>query len=284
MRGRVYSVELEPLSFDDLPLGGEWTTRRRTISESEIALFAAVAGDFSPLTVDTSGGGTRLAPPAMLVAIAVGLGSVDMPIPDISTWEWVNWTFPKPVHSGATIFARWTLTQKRPPVHGARTGIVVWRVDVHTADGAVCAEGEIGAAVLRRSAATSASTPGATPAEMVAEKPAAASRPRRRRRSSAPADAAAAVPAPPPPPPLAQAQPKPAAEKRPRRRRRGKRGGGGGGNGASAEGSAAPTSAPPPAEPQPATAPAPIAAAPAPSQGAGSGGTLSRVMRRLRGT
>jgi len=66
----ILAPDLEPISFDDLPLGGEWTTRRRTISESEIALFAAVAGDFSPLTVDVLHAGARFAPPALLVAAA----------------------------------------------------------------------------------------------------------------------------------------------------------------------------------------------------------------------
>ena len=269
MSGEGILGELEPISFDDLPLGGEWTTRRRTISESEIALFAAVAGDFSPLTVDTSGGGSRLAPPAMLVAIAVGLGSVDMPIPDVSTWEWVNWKFPKAVHAGDTIYARWTLTQKRPPVHGARTGIAVWRVDVHTADGAMTAEGEIGAAVIRRAAGSAA------PVEK-GEAPSAVSRRRRRRRSGT---ASEAQPAPQPPPqPQAPAQPKPAAEKAPRRRRRGKRGGGGGSGAANGNGGEAAAAAP--AEP----APAPVAAKPARASEPAAGGTLSRVMRRLRGS
>ncbi|HEV3103570.1 MAG TPA: MaoC family dehydratase, partial [Candidatus Dormibacteraeota bacterium] len=132
----ILGPDLEPISFDDLPLGGEWTTRRRTISESEIALFAAVAGDFSPLTIDAVHSGTRFAPPALLVAMAVGLGTMDMPVPSIAEWEWLNWKFPRPVRAGETIYARWTLTQKRPPMGGAPTAIVVWRVDVHTADGA----------------------------------------------------------------------------------------------------------------------------------------------------
>src|SRR5947209_20332261 len=72
--------DLEPLSFDDLPLGGEWTTRRRTVSEADVALFAGVAGDLSPLTIEATGDGPRPAPPAMVVALAVGLGSVDLPV------------------------------------------------------------------------------------------------------------------------------------------------------------------------------------------------------------
>src|SRR6202163_942561 len=140
---------IEPLSFDDLPLGGEWTTRRRTISDSEIALFGGVAGDFSPLSIEAAPGHARVAPPALLVAVAVGLGTIDMPVPSVEEWAWLNWKFPRPVHAGDTIYARWTLTQKRPPIGGASISIVVWRVDVHTADGELCAEGEVGAKVRR---------------------------------------------------------------------------------------------------------------------------------------
>src|SRR5229473_1622078 len=138
------------------------TTRRRTISEAEIALFGALAGDFSPLTIDVSHAGARFAPPALLVAVAIGLGTMDMPVPSVAEWEWLNWKFPRPVKAGETIYARWTLTQKRPPVGGAPTAIVVWRVDVHTADGALCAEGEVGASVRRQTQAARPRTAEAT--------------------------------------------------------------------------------------------------------------------------
>src|SRR2546428_6320539 len=73
--------------------------------------------------------------------MAVGLGSMDMPVPAVAEWEWLNWKFPRPVKAGETIYARWTLTQKRPPVGGAPTAIVVWRVGIHTPAGAPFAAG-----------------------------------------------------------------------------------------------------------------------------------------------
>jgi len=232
-------------------------------------MFAAVAGDFSPLTIDASNGEARLAPPALLIAVAVGLGSMDMPIPQVSTWEWLSWKFPKAVRAGETIYARWTLTQKRPPVHGAKTGIAVWRVDLHTADGAMCAEGEVGAAVVRRGAAAALPTPDR------GEATAASGPRRRRRRRTGTADApAAAAPVPSP------AAPAPAAERAPRRRRRGKRGSGSGGNGNGGNGGEQPAQAA--AAPAPSPPPAPAITAPAPPTNAQ--GTISRVMRRLRRT
>src|ERR1700682_4618106 len=94
----ILASDLEPISFDDLPLGGEWTTRRRTISESEIALFAAVAGDFSPLTIAPPLRTGRPAPPALLVPRPLAFGWMDMPIPAVAAWEWLNWKFPRAVH------------------------------------------------------------------------------------------------------------------------------------------------------------------------------------------
>ncbi|HEY3194671.1 MAG TPA: MaoC family dehydratase [Candidatus Dormibacteraeota bacterium] len=256
----ILAPDLEPISFDDLPLGGEWTTRRRTISESEIALFAAVAGDFSPLTIDSGHAGGRFAPPALLVATAIGLGTMDMPVPSIAEWEWFNWKFPRPVRAGDTIYARWTLTQKRPPVGSAPTAIAVWRVDVHTADGALCAEGEVGASVRRHVGVGRAVTQGAE------AQPAAPSRRRRGRRTTlnqqepkpAPKDSQ-------PKPPVAE----PSATPRRRRRRRSRAGA----PARDAPGSTPPASAP---EPSPAPPPVPAIAAAAPR------GALGRVIKRLR--
>jgi len=230
-----------------------------------------LAGDFSPLTVDVSHAGARFAPPALLVAVAIGLGTMDMPVPSVAEWEWVNWKFPRPVKAGETIYARWTLTQKRPPVGGAPTAIVVWRVDVHTADGALCAEGEVGASVRRKAQGARPRSAEGTPAGP-SPTPAPASRRRRGRRSPA-----TATPAEPVAPAPVEAAAKPVADKtgtaRRRRRRRPRSGTAGGQNGGVP---AAPAPAPeaPPPPPAPLAASAPGSVPPA--------GRLSRVIKRLR--
>ena len=180
-----------------------------------------------------------------------------MPVPSVAEWEWLNWKFPRPVHAGDTIYARWTLTQKRPPVSGAPSAIVVWRVDVHTVDGALCAEGEVGAKVKRSGAAT--------PRRPVAE-PASAAAPRRRRRRSR-ANGSVAEPPPVAAAPAASAKPERAAGPSRRRRRR------------RSSGSAAREEE---HEPRAAhaleTAAAPVPSAPTNRRGLGG------VLRRLRGT
>jgi hypothetical protein len=206
-----------------------------------------------------------VAPPTLLVAVAIGLGTIDMPVPSVEEWEWLNWKFPRPVHAGDTIYARWTLTQKRPPVGGAPTSIVVWRVDLHTADGALCAEGEVGAKVRRLVVSR----------DLRSQEPAASTAPRRRRGRRRPALAAnGPVPETPaiaaPPAPVA----KPERAAGPARRRRRRRPSSGS---STPSGEPAGNPAPPPA---PAVAPPPPAqpALPRPSGGLGS------VIRRLRRT
>lgn len=262
--------ELEPLSFDDLPLGGEWTTRRRTISDADVALFAGVAGDFSPLTIEANHG-NRVAPPALVVAMAVGLGSMDMPVPSVDEWEWLNWKFPRPIHAGDTIFARWTLTQKRPPVGGATSAVAVWRVDVHTVDGSLCAEGEVGAKVRRDPAGRPRAHASAPDVEAIPP-PVAAGAPRRRRRRRGSNGSTLTEPSAVAAPPAAAAKPeRPAGPSRRRRRRRPS------GQGAREEHE-------PRAAHAPESVPAPVVSSAPPPPPAKPKGGLGNVIRRLRGT
>lgn len=158
--------------------------------------------------------------------MAVGLGTVDMPVPSIAEWEWLNWSFPRQVHAGDTVYARWTLTQKRPPVAGAASSIVVWRVDVHTADGALCAEGEIGAKVKRESRQPGLKPQLASAGVSAAASPAGSRRRRHRSRANGTVPEPPAVTA----PPAVAAPPAPAAKPEratgPSRRRRRRRSGG----------------------------------------------------------
>lgn len=236
-----------------------------------------MAGDFSPLTIEADHGAARAVPPALLLAMAVGLGSMDTPVPSVIEWEWLNWKFPRPVHAGDTIYARWTLTQKRPPAAGATSSIVVWRVDLHTADGAMCAEGEVGAMVRRQ---VSGVAPRQRPPEAKAVAtalPAATTGPppaRGRRRRRRPAGNGSAPETPPavaaPPVPVA-AKPTERATAAPRRRRRRRPASTSGAH----EGDGGTSAGP---------APEPSAAPPAPAPAGHPKSPLSRVIGRLRRT
>src|SRR5438105_5456704 len=175
----VYSPALDFLYFEDLPLGGEWTTRRRTLTEADLTLYRGLAGDLNPLHVDhehasQSPLGLSL-PAALLAASAIGLGSVDVPVPATVALVGMTWKFSKPVRIGETIAARWRLNRKRD-VENPRWGLVTWQVDIVGSDGDTRASGEVSRLVARRAPAGAEAPP----------------RRRRRRRSGA---AAAPTPA-----------------------------------------------------------------------------------------
>ena len=210
------------------------------------------------------------------MAMAIGLGSMDMPVPSVAEWEWLNWRFPRAVHAGDTIFARWTLTQKRPPAREAVSSIVVWRVDVHKTDGTLCAEGEVGAKIKRHAVATTRSV--AMEPDGAASSGATATGPRRRRRRRTGTNGHAPEAAAPPQPAPAKVQPvnqgnQAAVPAKRRRRRRAPA------SGAARDGVApapAATSTVPAPQPQPSPEPASKPGAP-PAQN-----PLGRVISRLR--
>ncbi|OLD06778.1 MAG: hypothetical protein E6I00_05730 [Chloroflexi bacterium] len=201
--------------------------------------------------------------------MAVGLGSVDMPVPSVAEWDWLNWKFPRQVHAGDTIYARWTLTQKRPPRGGATTSVIVWRVDVHTLDGALCAEGEIGAKVKRSMAASHQRSASPEPAA-----PSSPGAPRRRRRRSRANGTAMPEPPAVAAPPAASAKPERASGPARRRRRRRSSGSAEREEEHEPRASHVPETAPPPA------IPTPQATTPGRANRRGLGG----VIRRLRGS
>ncbi|HEX6350695.1 MAG TPA: MaoC/PaaZ C-terminal domain-containing protein [Candidatus Dormibacteraeota bacterium] len=234
-------------------MGGTWTTRRRTVSAADLAAFAGAAGEMSPLLIDEPHARAGLfrgqvAPGTFVAAAAVGLGSVDVPLPATVGMVGMSWKFLKPVRPGDTVQTRWRLFRKRS-VENPAWGLAFWHIDVLDAEGERLAEGEVSRLVQRRS-------PGAS-APVSAEAPA---RPRRRRRRGGSADRVTEVVESAPMP-----EPAPADAPPPSRRRR-RRGGSRNGSAPRQETVVASSPEPPPA--------------PAAAKPSGLGG----VLRRLRGS
>ncbi|HZU16691.1 MAG TPA: MaoC/PaaZ C-terminal domain-containing protein [Candidatus Dormibacteraeota bacterium] len=149
---RRASLELQ--HFEDLPLGSEWTTRRRTIGPAEVAAFLGLAGDLNPLYADAeyarSGPfGEVVVPGALIVAVAIGLGTVDGPLPATVGLVGMDWRFQRPVRVGDTIRCRWRLHRKRE-VENPRWGLAVWQVEVANQRDEVVATAELVRLVSRR--------------------------------------------------------------------------------------------------------------------------------------
>ncbi|HEX6488619.1 MAG TPA: MaoC/PaaZ C-terminal domain-containing protein [Candidatus Dormibacteraeota bacterium] len=262
---------MDLLYFEDLPLGGEWVTRRRTLTETDLALYRGLSGDLNPLHSDhdyaaQSPIGLSL-PAALVMATAIGLGSVDVPVPATVALVGMTWKFVKPVRVGESVAARWRLNRKRD-VENPQWGLASWQVDVIGPDGEVRASAEVSRLVARRTAAAEAE---------------AAPRSRRRRGRRSSGSAAAPTPA------VTQEVPEPAPADVPaparRRRRRRSGGGNGGGTGGAGNGNHGGDAA---AAPEPEPAPAPIstpAHQPAAAETAGAepeGAGIGRVIRRIR--
>jgi acyl dehydratase len=296
---RVYSARsssqrwrdfLDPIFFEDLPLGGLWTTRRRTITPADLTAFAGVAAEFSPLVVDetyarSTAFGGQVVPGSMIAAVATGLGSLDVPIAATAGMVGMTWRFLKPVRPGDSLHTTWRLNRKRA-VENPTLGLVFWQIEVFSQRGEVVAMGEVGRLVQRRTASSPAPVDSPTPAvaagvgTVAAEVDGngeAASRRRRRRggRGSGSSGAGSEREA----RPVIAELPEPAPADAPSPSRRRRRRGGRGGNGSGASG------APPsPTESAPPPAPVPLSPAPRVDAGAAAGEKgLRGVFRRLRG-
>jgi acyl dehydratase len=153
---RRTSLELQ--RFEDLPLGSEWITRRRTVGQAEVTAFLGLSGDLNPLYADVEYArngpfGQVVVPGALIAALAIGLGTIDGPVPATVGLVGMTWRFQRPVHVGDTIRCRWRLHRKRD-VENPHWGLAVWQVEVENQHGEVVATAELARLVSRRQVPT----------------------------------------------------------------------------------------------------------------------------------
>lgn len=124
------------LYYQDVEVGDEFVTATRTISESDVMIFAGLTGDNNELHTSASfaqetSHGQRIAHGLLTLAMANGLYtrlnlfSKSM----ISNLEIKDWKFKKAVMLGDTIHVRMVLAEKHLTSDNAR-GIFNWHVDV----------------------------------------------------------------------------------------------------------------------------------------------------------
>jgi acyl dehydratase len=137
---------VQDISLDEIHVGHEFTSARRTVAEADIISFSAATGDYSPLHSDevfireNTGFRGRIAQGWLVITIQSGLNS------EIDRWNIVAYaamdrSFRDPVYPGDTIQARYRVEDVRPSRSKPDRGVVTLHCDVVNQDGAIVATG-----------------------------------------------------------------------------------------------------------------------------------------------
>ena len=152
---RMGKTMAEALHFDDVNVGDSWKSGSRTVTETDIVMFASMTGDFNPLHVDHEfAKETRYKKPLahglLGVAWVAGLGSF---APHMQTEAFVairEWKFLHPCYAGDTVHIATTVVEKIDK-GSRRRGTVLWNRQLVHHDGRVLQEGIFESLVSKRS-------------------------------------------------------------------------------------------------------------------------------------
>ncbi len=122
--------EVEALGFDDLSLGDEWESPRRTVTEADVVNFAGISGDFNPIHVDhelAAEGPFRkpIAHGLLGLSIASGLTSNHPRVDTLAFLCILEWKFLQPIAFGDTIHVVSRVAALETRARGRR-GVVTW--------------------------------------------------------------------------------------------------------------------------------------------------------------
>lgn len=135
------------LYFHDFQVGASWSSPRRTITEADVVMFAALTGDYNPVHTDeefakTTPFGTRILHGPAVFAIATGLEfRLGIKEGTAIAFLGMEWNLKAPVKIGDTIHVFQRVDSVRPTRNPDR-GIVIFWVEVRNQNGEICQEGE----------------------------------------------------------------------------------------------------------------------------------------------
>ena len=143
-----------PIRFDDIKVGEEFVSPGRTVSETDIVLFAGLSGDYNVLHTDaehmkSSQFGERIAHGLLGLAIQQGLAARIAPELVERPFAELAWKFRGPIKIGDTIHVVARVTDKRDAERPG-WGIVTIERRVLNQHGEVVQEGETEHMVERR--------------------------------------------------------------------------------------------------------------------------------------
>lgn len=145
------------LGFDDLRIGDEWESAGRTITETDVVMFAGLSGDFNALHVDHARAergpfGKPVAHGLLGLAVSSGLGSHAPRVDTLAFLAILEWRFLRPVAFGDTLRVVATVEAIEPQSRGRRA-TVTWRRQLLNQNDQVVQEGRTQTLVRARSAA-----------------------------------------------------------------------------------------------------------------------------------
>src|SRR5438477_124938 len=133
------------LYFDDVAIGQEWQSLRRTVTEADIVNFAGLSGDFNPIHIDHEFAKTTMfrkpiAHGLLVWVICSGLGVNAPPMRTLALMSIGDWQFKAPVFIGDTVKMRSKVVAIEVRARGRR-GIITWQRQIFNQDGKVVQEG-----------------------------------------------------------------------------------------------------------------------------------------------
>jgi acyl dehydratase len=119
-------------AFDDLVAGDRFTSRARTVTETDVGTFAALTGDFHPQHTDadwaaSSPFGERIAHGMLVLSLAVGLLPLD-PERIVALRRIGDAVFKRPVLFGDTIHVECRLDAVSPVDAGVGLATCLWTI------------------------------------------------------------------------------------------------------------------------------------------------------------
>jgi acyl dehydratase len=149
-----------PVYWEDFVEGQKFVTRSRTITETDVVMFAGLTGDYNPLHTDaeyakTTIYGQRIGHGLLGLSVANGLRT-SMGIAQGATIALLGltWDFVGPILFGDTIHAVLAVAEKRETRQPDR-GIIVWDIEVVNQRGEVIQKGQQKFLLRRRGAEAS---------------------------------------------------------------------------------------------------------------------------------
>jgi 3-hydroxybutyryl-CoA dehydratase len=136
-------------------IGDEWESPRRTVTETDVVLFAGLSGDFNPLHVDHSAAknnpfGRPIAHGLLGLAVASGLMSQAPRVDTLAFLAIIEWKFQRPIFFGDTIHAVSRIESLEAQAKGRR-GVVTWQRRILNQDGQLVQDGRTHTLVRSRS-------------------------------------------------------------------------------------------------------------------------------------